>query len=95
MFTGVARQLVVLEQIKRAVHENREVLITLRDHSTFLGRAPIIVDSKQIQFCCGENKLPTVLPVEKIWTVGAAVEAVAPTDTEARFASLLATCSTW
>jgi hypothetical protein len=73
MFNRAARQLIVLEQIKRAVQENREVLITLRDHSTFLGRPPVIADTKQIQFCAGERTLPVILPVDKIWTVEAAM----------------------
>jgi hypothetical protein len=72
MFDRGQRQLIMLEQIKRAVHKNREVLVILRDHSAIFGRAPAIIEDKQIQFCSSDNKLPVVLPLEKIWTVGAA-----------------------
>jgi hypothetical protein len=38
-------------------------LITLRDHSTVMGRRPIIVGNKEIQFCSTERRKPVVLPL--------------------------------
>jgi hypothetical protein len=66
-FNFIRRRLETVSNIS-----NREVLIILRDHSAIFGRAPVIIEDKQIQFCSSDNKLPVVLPLEKIWTVGAA-----------------------
>ena len=45
-----------------------EILITLRDHSTVMGRRPIILGQKDIQFC-GVGKIAVVLPLDHIWIV--------------------------
>jgi hypothetical protein len=46
-----------------------EILITLRDHSTVMGRRPIILGHKDIQFCSIVSKIAVVLPLDHIWTV--------------------------
>jgi hypothetical protein len=65
---------VVLEQIKRCTRKNCEILITLRDRSSILGGAPVIVGAEEIQFCSPETSLPIVLRLDKIWSIGASAE---------------------
>src|ERR1044071_8108167 len=64
------------EKLNVPAHKNRalcapvyEILITLRDHSTVMGRRPIIVGHKEIQFCSSESRKPVVLPLDHIWSV--------------------------
>jgi hypothetical protein len=59
----------LLTRIKRCVHKNREILITLRDRSTVMGRAPVIVGYEEIQFCSIETRMAVVLPLDNISTV--------------------------
>jgi hypothetical protein len=65
---------VVVEQIKRCTRKNCEILITLRDHSSILGGAPVIVGAEEIQFCSPETRLPVVLRLDKISSIGASAE---------------------
>ena len=46
-----------------------EILITLRDHSTVMGRRPIILGHKDIQLCSIKNRTAVVLPLDHIWIV--------------------------
>ena len=65
---------VVVEQIKRCTARNCDILITLRDHSSILGGAPVIVGAEEIQFCSPETRMPVVLRLDKIRSIGASAE---------------------